>query len=91
MDIFENDDVGYRSWLLAHRQGYVVNTSKPPGAGYLMLHFASCHTVTGEPASGSTWTAGQYAKACSENRKELDDWAQQSFGESLTPCGSCFR
>ena len=91
MEIFQDDDAVYRTWLSAHRRGYVVNTSKPPGARYLILHGASCHTITGEPSRGSTWTGGEYAKVCSETRKELEDWAQASFAESLTPCGSCFR
>ncbi len=88
---FEDDDPGYRAWLSANPSGYVVNSTKSGGGVYLKLHGASCGTISGEPASGTTWTRGQYRKICSARRGPLDDWARREYGEELDPCGFCFR
>lgn len=64
----------------------MINTGRPPSAAYLMLHRASCGTITGEPARGTAFT-GEYAKVCGE-RNELEEFARH-LGGHAQPCGLC--
>lgn len=86
MQHFVDDDAAYQEWLADHRSGYVVNTGRNPSAAYLMLHRADCHTITGTPAAGSTFT-GDYSKVCG-SRDELEAFAAK-LGGALRPCGIC--
>jgi hypothetical protein len=89
MRIFEEDDAGYLTWIDGHQRGFVVNTFRQPDPQYLVLHRASCGTIRGTPACGKRWTTGDYIKACSETRADLDHWARQNVGGELHPCGLC--
>lgn len=86
MQRFVDDDRGYRDWLDHHPDGFVINTGRTPSTAYLMLHRASCGTITGTPARGTTFT-GEYAKVCGE-RDELEEFARQ-LGSHPQPCGLC--
>ena len=79
MNSFIDDDNGYAEWSKSNPSGYVLNCDREPKAAYLMLHRASCRTVTGVPTRGSSWTK-DYAKVCSSNIAELDDWARAKTG-----------
>ena len=89
MRLFKDDDAGYLAWVEHHQDGYVVNTSRNPDPRYLWLHRASCRTIRGKPAHGDRWTTGDYMKACSETLADLDQWARENVGGTLTPCGIC--
>jgi hypothetical protein len=47
---FVDDDAGYLAWLAGHPADFVINTGRSPSAAYLMLHRASCRTISGTPA-----------------------------------------
>ena len=83
--IFRDDDAGYRSWLYAHMAGFVVNAGRTPSPGYLMLHRATCETIT--PTPDRVWTR-DYAKVCASDRYELEAWARALSGR-LTACEFC--
>jgi hypothetical protein len=86
LDIFEDDDGGYRTWLYANiGSGYVVNALRGANPGQPILHRALCETIT--PTPDRTWT-GEYIKVCSTNRLELESWAH-GLGTRLTPCDFC--
>ena len=85
---FKDDDAGYLSWIERHPQGLVVNTFRKPVPSYLVLHRATCGTITGTPARGNSWTRDPI-KVCSEARSDLDEWAREAAGASLQPCGLC--
>ena len=89
MRIFEDDEAGYLGWVERNQHGFVVNSFRKPDPRYLMLHRATCHTITGKPARGERWTTGDFKKVCSETRGELDQWARQIAGGELHPCGVC--
>ena len=72
MRIFEDDDAGYLTWIDGHQHGFVVNTFREPDPRYLILHRASCGTISGKPAHGDSWTTGELIKVCAETRAELD-------------------
>ena len=85
MHAFRRDEPGYRAWLQAHPDGYVVNSYATPSPDYLVLHSARCWTIR---RNGVNYTSGDYAKTCSESLEELRRWAQELGGE-LHPCGHC--
>lgn len=82
---FVDDDNAYMEWLSGHPTGYVINTNRRPGPGYLVLHRAGCRTISG-PSSGSTFT-GQYSKMCG-TRAQLEDYAR-SVGGTAGSCRIC--
>ena len=86
MQRFVDDDNGYLDWLDHHPDGFVINTGRTPSAAYLMLHRASCGTISGKPARGTTFM-GEYAKVCGE-RNELEEFARH-LGGHAQPCRSC--
>ena len=86
---FADDDAGYEAWLRDHPRGFVVNCERNPRAAYLMLHRAGCHTISGAPTAGATWTAGGYIKVCADTPGELDLWAQDATSGLPRRCGAC--
>jgi hypothetical protein len=86
--VFVDDDQGYLRWLTANPTGYVLNTTRNPIASYLILHRASCSTITGIPSRGRQWT-GPYIKVCSTRRTDLDNWAEQATGGTVQACRRC--
>jgi hypothetical protein len=86
---FIDDDTGYLAWIAAHPDGYVVNTHRTRTQSYLILHRSRCHTISGRPARGATWTEGNYSKVCCADRTALVDWLERSVGVAPQPCGTC--
>jgi hypothetical protein len=85
---FVDEDDAYLRWVAAHPEGFVLNTNRSPRADYLMLHRATCHTISGEPARGSQWTR-DYMKVCG-SREDLYEWARRTAGGVPTECSMCF-
>ena len=83
---FVDDEDGYLGWLGVHSTGYVLNCERDPRATYLVVHRATCGTISGEPARGRNWTAA-YQKVCADSLPELEDWARPVG--SLSACGLC--
>jgi hypothetical protein len=69
MRIFEDDDAGYLAWVENHQHGFDVNSYRKPDPRYLILHRATCGTITGKPARDDRWMTGEFIKACSETRR----------------------
>jgi hypothetical protein len=86
--IFTDNDAGYLAWLDANPAGFVVNTLRTPSLGNLILHRATCGTITGTPARGDQWT-GEWIKVCSQELVALNDWAKREVGGELRPCRRC--
>ncbi len=87
---FVKDDPGYLAWLAAHPDGFVLNTWAHVSSRYLVLHRAACRTINRPLAALSRWTE-PYAKACSDDREELEGWALREAGAAVQPCGRCLR
>lgn len=89
---FRGDDCGYKDWLAGNLEGFVVNTTRPPSAKYLVLHVASCPHITQlkEKRVAKTWTEGEYMKTCSTDIRELESWAAGIGGELIRKC-RCLR
>lgn len=79
------DDSGYRAWLYENLRGFVVDAGRNPTPDYLVLHRATCDTIT--PTPDRAWTA-EYTKVCSNDRIEFETWAR-SLGGRLSSCEFC--
>lgn len=85
MEIFEDDDDGYRDWIQSHQDGYVLNAERDTLDTYHMrLHRADCHTLV--PTHERRWTC-QYIKVCSTDVDEIIDWVCRKYGEEPKRCG----
>ena len=82
---FVDDDEGYLAWLREHPRGYVVNAERRPRSEYLVLHRATCHTISGKAGS---WTK-TYTKVCAKTVADLDAWAHTETGGYPSRCGFC--
>jgi hypothetical protein len=85
---FVDDDPGYLNWIATHPEGYVLNTTRSPSSGYLMLHRTSCWTISRLQRKATTFT-GEYSKLCG-NRDEIEDRVR-SFKATTPECGHCMR
>src|SRR5581483_4125612 len=56
--VFHDDDDGYLAWLASNARGWLVDANAALGRDDLVLHRASCWTVTGSPAKGTTQITG---------------------------------
>lgn len=87
MKKFIDDDRGYLDWIDRNPQGFVVNTYKNPSSKYLILHRATCGTIS--TSKRTNWTRKYYIKICSLRRTELEEWANREVGENPKPCKVC--
>lgn len=85
---FLDDDAGYSAWLAANPDGYVINAERKPRPTYVMLHRATCSTISGMPARGRAWTK-DYLKFCAASRAEAEAWCVSTVGRGPKPCGRC--
>ncbi len=85
---FRDNDLSYLRWLERHPEGFVVNAHRRPIASYLVLHRATCPSITRLATNAKTWTHGQFIKVCSDKVSDLDGWARMVPGE-LSRCGMC--
>ncbi len=84
---FIDDDPGYLKWIASNPSGFVVNSARKPTPNYLVLHRATCWHV-GTP-NNSNWTTTGYIKTCGTSIESVNQWARQSIGGELQPCGVC--
>ncbi len=87
MQTFVDDDAGYLGWIARNPDGFVLNTERKPTRAYLVLHRATCHTISGVPARGDRWT-DYYHKICG-NRSELEQWARREVQGEPRLCPRC--
>jgi len=90
VEIFRDDDAGYLEWLAAHPAGFVLNVERNPRPNYLVLHHATCSTISGRPSRGGPWT-GPYIKVCSESELQIAAWTGEHVGAPPKRCRVCFR
>ena len=88
MITFTDDDRAYLTWIAQHPKGYVLNTARQPTPNYLILHRASCPTISGTPARGERWTR-DLIKHCSEHHAELRGFARVECRGEAQACGIC--
>jgi hypothetical protein len=75
---FRNDDAGYLRWLRDHPGGFVVNTMRGVSPSYMVLHRATCPSISEYPSGSEpgAFTERQYSKACGESVEDLSTWVR---------------
>ena len=84
---FVDDDSGYLRWLAEHPDQFVLNTDRVPKPGYLILHRATCRTISVHTSRGSRWTA-DFQKVCG-SQDELERYARHTVGGQPRRCPFC--
>jgi hypothetical protein len=86
--VFQDDDDGYRAWLAANPDGWVINIHRTINPSDARLHHSACRTITGDPTHGTAWT-GPYIKICTTDLSHADAWAVSYTGTAIVRCGTC--
>jgi hypothetical protein len=89
MIIYLNDERAYLYWVDHHRDGFVLDGRRKPGAGHLTLHRATCLDVKKRNGRRSHYTTGQRLKACSLDASELSAWSNEQAGSGPADCPLC--
>jgi hypothetical protein len=82
---FRDDDARYLQWVENFPAGFVVNCTRTPMPSYLMLHRASCRSI--RTPKRTNYTTSDYIKVCALDRRDLEQWASNQIGGTLTHCG----
>lgn len=78
--IFDDNDYAYFRWLNSNKSGYVINTPRTRDPAYMLLHRASCHSISeyaGNAAQGG-FTERDYIKICATDIESLRNWVKQN-------------
>jgi hypothetical protein len=87
MQIFHNDDAGYRAWLAAHPDGFVLNVPLRYRTGNeVWLHRGSCRVIA-RPSPYLHHTRDAL-KVCSPDAGAITHWAVAQDYVVLS-CGFC--
>lgn len=86
MQVFRNDEAGYRTWLERNPDGYVLQSFVDYKGEYQCLHTANCWTIS---RPDENYTSGDFVKTVSESMPELRQFAMQKFGEAPPECSKC--
>jgi len=66
-----NDDLNYLAWTTAHPNGFVLNVRRSPDSNYVVLHRASCKSISNEKQKPDAFTGRNYRKICAATVAEL--------------------
>lgn len=89
MQLFKDDDTAYVEWLEANPHGFVLNSYRRPNSDYLILHRATCKSVSRTAEPPVRWTSGGYIKVCAKDVSEVEAWCRRETGANPQLCGMC--
>ncbi|MGH2561434.1 MAG: hypothetical protein ACRDJH_20410 [Thermomicrobiales bacterium] len=91
MQVFVDDESGYRQWKERNPRGFILNTARKPGPDYLILHRPTCPHLN---RGGATvhWTK-HFIKVCSLQVEEIEAWVKATVPGTprITRCMFCHR
>ena len=92
--VFDGNDADYMAWLVRNPDGFVVNIRRQPDPDYMLLHRASCHSISRYTKSTSPggFTERSYIKVCAGSIEELRDWVRRNGradGSFSKECSLC--
>jgi hypothetical protein len=88
---FAEDDEGYLAWVSDHPEGFVLNVRRKSDPSYVVLHRASCGSISGKQVRGA-FTHRNYRKVCADSIMALRAAAQREGrkdGSFSRECGLC--
>jgi hypothetical protein len=89
---FLNDDPGFLAWTAANPNGFVLNVRRRPDPNYVVLHRATCKSISNERHAPDAFTGRGYRKICASSVAELQKAAQsegRSNGSFSKRCSLC--
>ncbi len=89
---FKNDEDGYFAWLTAHPTGFVLNVRHEADPDYVVLHRASCGTISSDKLTPGAYTSRGFRKWCAEEVNDLQPAAKlegRQDGTFSKRCGLC--
>jgi hypothetical protein len=92
MQCIENDDQAYFAWLAANQNGYVLNVRSTSDPQYVVLHRASCASISNPKLSDGAYAGRSYRKWCGNSIAELRQAAKREGrgdGSFSKECGLC--
>jgi len=87
-----NDDAEYFAWLAARPDGYVLNVRRISDPDYVVLHRASCGTISSDTVDPGAYTCRNYLKWCGSTSNELEEAAKlegRADGSFSKRCNLC--
>jgi len=89
---FRGDDAGYLDWLATHPDGYVLNVRRNASPDYVVLHRASCGSISNRALAPGAYTERGYRKICADTAEGLRTAAAREGrpdGSFSRRCGLC--
>ncbi len=89
---FLDDDEGYLSWIAANPDGLVLNVRRMTDPNYVVLHRASCGSISTDKREPGAYTTRGYRKVCAASVAELQLAAKREGrrdGSFSKRCGLC--
>lgn len=68
---FSDDDLGYLAWIAAHPDGFVLNVRCSPDPNCVVLHRASCTSISNDTQEPRAYTGRNHRKICATSEAEL--------------------
>jgi len=82
-----DNEEGYLNWVAQHPDGFLINCYRNETPDYLWLHRTTCGHI--KSPKRKNYTTRGFKKVCSDNRKELADWAANEVCGVLNRCRCC--
>ena len=89
---FSDDDLGYLAWIAAHPDGFVLNVRCSPDPECVVLHRASCTSISNGTHEPRAYTGRNHRKICATGEAELTLAAKDQGrrdGTFSKRCGLC--
>ncbi len=89
---FLNNDEGYLSWISTNPDGLVLNVRRMANPDYVVLHLASCGSISTDKREPGAYTTRGYRKVCAASVAELQLAAKlegRGDGSFSRRCGLC--
>lgn len=84
--LFSDAEARYLAWLAANPTGWVVNTTRRPDPEYLVLHRATCASIS---TAHANYTTHGYMKVCAQTRADLEAWGRDHVRGQVTCTCHC--
>lgn len=88
---FDGDDAGYLDWVARNRNGYVVNVRRRLTSDYVVLHRATCGSISALHEVGA-YTERGYLKLCGPTMADIVEaptWCGRRRGCFTKRCSLC--
>lgn len=89
---FSKSERNYLEWVESHPSGFVLNVRMKPDSDYVVLHSATCKSISTKCRARGAYTERSYRKWCANSIGELRQAAKtegRRDGSFSRRCGIC--